>query len=195
MDWYSVSERVTDSSMGVGAWDAIESKRRKAYNTKLTGTLCRPLRAGWKRSQLEGEQFSSVKSVPSALFINPQMDPYKVVHGRDHVGKVGILSGGEPGCVCHLPGMLPAAYRTATASKPGDTVPATTTYAWQRSSKKEIQRHLRIAKKFKGGNLTEVKINSKPGNTTPLSRPMHPLHLPEHWKGNTNIPWSMKTSY
>ena len=149
MDWYSVSERVTDSSMGVGAWDAIESKRRKAYNTKLTGTLCRPLRAGWKRSQLEGEQFSSVKSVRSALFINPQMDPYKVVHGRDHVGKVGILSGGRLG-VCHFPGMLPPASWSASAINV-ETLPATSTYAWQRSSKKEIRLHLRAAKKFKKG--------------------------------------------
>ena len=145
MDWYSVSERVTDRSMGVGAWDAIESKRRKAYNTKLTGTLCRPLRAGWKRSQLEGEQFSSVKSVPSALFINPQMDPYKVVHGRDHVGKVGILSGGRV-CVSfprNVTSSLPASVPSwsASASKPGDTTGP---------------HHLRLPKKFKKGNPTPL---------------------------------------
>ena len=82
------------------------------------------------------------------------MDPYKVVHGRDHVGKVGILSGGRGVCVisqeCYRAGVASVASWSASAINL-ETLPATSTYAWQRSSKKEIRLHLRAAKKFKKG--------------------------------------------
>ena len=106
------------------------------------------------------------------------MDPYKVVHGRDHVGKVGILSGGRGVCVisqeCYRAGVASAVASVASWSASAinlETLPATSTYAWQRSPKKEIQHRLHMAKKFKRGNLTPLKpwqINSTTGSTTPL---------------------------
>ena len=66
--------------------------------------------------------------------------------------------------MCHFPGMLPAAYPpVCPVGQPAlvnlETPPAPTTYACQRSSKKEIQHHLRKAKNFKGGNLTKIVAN------------------------------------
>ena len=112
------------------------------------------------------------------------MDPYKVVHGRDHVGKVGILSGGRGVCV-----ISQECYRAASGQlvsqcyKPGDTA-GHLHLRMARSSKKEIQHHLHMAKKFKRGNLTPLRlwqINSKTGNMTPLwQESADLLHLPEH---------------
>ena len=129
----------------VGAGVAVASKKKKSIKHKTyTNTL--PAFACWvKKVSVGGGAIFIRKICASALFINPQMDPYKVVHGRDHVGKVGILSGGRV-CVSfprNVTSSLPASVPSwsASASKPGDTADP---------------HHLRLPKKFKKGNPTPL---------------------------------------
>ena len=101
---------------------------------------------GEKGLSCRREQFSSVKSEPECTFHKPSNGPLQgAAWQSDHVGRVGILSGGS---VCHFPGMFswPVGQLVSQCYKGGDTLTTV---------------HLRRAKKLRKGDPTPFTSGKK----------------------------------
>ena len=135
-----------------------------------------PAFACWvKKVSVGGGAIFIRKICAECTFHKPSNGPLQGGAWQGPCGQSGYFEWGRGVCVisqeCYRAGVASAVASWSASAINLETLPATSTYAWQRSPKKEIQHRLHMAKKFKRGNLTPLKpwqINSKAGSTTPL---------------------------